>query len=418
MIDIILLRIIKHRKDYEQLARAVPRTALDTKTKTLLEDFGKYFKKFPEHELIDLQVFLPRFRSWHPAMDKETLNSYVGILRNIQDDVDDATKAGIIGDLYEADTALRIANVCAQFDAGDLDAPLPDLVASIIDAYKINIGARSAHWNDTDIGDLLQEDLNDSGIKWRLNSLNESMRPLRGGDFGIVAGRPDKGKTTFLASEVTFMAAQLPPDRNVVWLNNEGVSGRIVKRLYQAALGVSITKLVELNEQKKLRGLYTEAVGRLDRIRVFDIHGMHVGQVEAILEQSNPGIILYDMIDNIRGFGSEARTDLQLEEMYKWARERSVKYDAVGLATSQISADGDGQQFPGLSMLKDSKTGKQGACDFQLMIGASNDPNLEHSRYLSLPKNKLHRDGSPRSPHCEVQFRPTTARYEDISYGS
>lgn len=418
MIDIVLLRIMKYQKDYRQLIRAIPLNSLDPKTKALLDDFGKYFDKFKEHEKIDLQVFLPRFKGWHPGMDEELLNTYVGILRNINSDVDDQTKAGIVADLYEADAALRIANACAQYDAGDLDAPLPDLIASILDAYKLNVGARSAQWNDTDIGDLLEEDLNNEGVKWRLNSLNECMRPMRGGDFGIIAGRPDKGKTTFLSSEVTFMASQLPEDRNIVWLNNEGMSSRIIKRLYQSALGVSITELVELNKQGKLRKLYEKAIGRLDRIRVFDIHGMHVGQVEAIIEQSNPGLILYDMIDNIRGFGSEARTDLQLEEMYKWARERSVKYDSIGLATSQISAEGDGLQFPTLSMLKDSKTGKQGACDFQLMIGASNDPNLEYSRYLSLPKNKLRRDGASSDPRCEVKFQPTIARYEDIGHGS
>ena len=418
MIDIVLLRIMKYQKEYRQLIRAIPTSSLDEKTKTLLTDFGKYFDKFKEHEKIDLQVFLPRFKNWHPGIDQELLNTYIGVLRNTTPDVDDQTKAGIVNDLYEADVALRIANACAQYDAGDLDAPLPDLISSIIDGYKLNIGARHANWNDTDIGELLEEDLNNEGVQWRLKCLNESMRPMRGGDFGIIAGRPDKGKTTFLASEVTFMAAQLADDRNIVWLNNEGMSSRIVKRLYQSALGVTITELVELNKAGKLRKMYEKAVGRLDRIRVFDIHGMHVGQVEAIIEQSNPGVILYDMIDNIRGFGNEARTDLQLEEMYKWARERSVKYDAIGLATSQISAEGDGLQFPTLSMLKDSKTGKQGACDFQLMIGASNDPNLEYSRYLSLPKNKLRRDGYTSDPRCEVKFIPTTARYEDIGHGS
>lgn len=418
MIDIILLRIMKNRPDYEKLFRAIPTNSLDEKTKTLLADFGKYFEKFKEHEKIDLQVFLPRFKSWHPNMDEEVFNTYVGVLRNINGDVDDETKAGIVGDLYENDTAVRIANLCAQYDAGDLDAPLIDLVSSVIDGYKINIGARFANWNDTDIGELLQEDLNNEGLRWRLVSLNECMRPLRGGDFGIIAGRPDKGKTTFLSSEVTFIAHQMEDDRNIIWLNNESTSSRIVKRLYQSALGVSITELVELNKQGKLRKLYERAVGRLDRIRVFDIHGMHVGQVEAIIEQSNPGLILYDMIDNIRGFGNEQRTDLQLEEMYKWARERSVKYNAVGLATSQISAEGDGLQFPTLSMLKDSKTGKQGACDFQLMIGATNTQELEYSRFLSLPKNKLRRDGHSADPHCEVLFKPQQARYEDIKHGS
>lgn len=418
MIDIILLRIMKYQKDYRQLSRAIPTESLDVKTRALLDDFGKYFEKFPTHLKIDLQVFLPRFKGWHPTMDEEMLNTYVGILRNTTDDVDDQTKAGIVSELYEADAAMKIANLCSQFDSGDLDAPLADMVGSIIEGYKLNIGARSSKWNDSDINDLLQEDLHNEGVQWRLKCLNECMRPMRGGDFGIIAGRPDKGKTTFLSSEVTYMAGQLADDRNIIWLNNEGMSGRIVKRLYQSALGVSITELVELNKSGKLRGMYAKAVGRLDRIRVFDIHGMHVGQVEAIIEQSNPGVILYDMIDNIRGFGSEARTDLQLEEMYKWARERSVKYDCIGLATSQISADGDGLQFPTQTMLKDSKTGKQGANDFMLMIGASNDPNLEYSRYISLPKNKLRREGFPSDPRCEVRFQPNQARYEDISHGS
>jgi replicative DNA helicase len=124
------------------------------------------------------------------------------------------------------------------------------------------------------------------------------------------------------------------------------------------------------------------------------------------------------MIDNIRGFGDMARTDLMLEEMYKWARERSVKYDCIGLATSQISNDGDGMQFPTLGMLKDSKTGKQGACDFQLMIGASNDPGLAGSRFISLPKNKLRRPDGASDPRAEVVFDAVRARYRDIPVGS
>jgi replicative DNA helicase len=38
-------------------------------------------------------------------------------------------------------------------------------------------------------------------------------------------------------------------------------------------------------------------------------------------------------------------------------------------------------------MLKDSKTGKQGACDFILAMGK--DESVPDQRYLSLPKNKL-----------------------------
>lgn len=418
MIDIVLLRIMKYQKEYNQLCDSIPTGTLDTKTKAILDDYGKYFEKFPTHKKIDLQVFLPRFKQWHSTMDDEVLSAYIGILKNTIPDADEETKNGIITDLYEADAAMKIANLCEDYSSGDLATPLPDLISTVLDNYKLNIGAKAGSWNDTDIGELLQEDLNNEGINWRLKCLRESMRPLRGGDFGIIAGRPDKGKTTFLASEVTYMANQLEDTRNILWLNNEGLSGRIVKRLYQAALGVTITEAVELNQQHKLKDMYKAAIGRLDRIRVFDIHGMHIGQVEAIIEQNNPGVILYDMIDNIRGFNHAARTDQALEQMYQWARERSVKYDAVGLATSQISADGDGLQFPLDHMLKDSKTGKQGACDFILMIGAVHDDNLKYCRYLSLPKNKLNRDGSAGDPKAEVQFKPAIARYEDVEYGN
>jgi len=414
MIDIVLLRIMKYKKDYKQLVKSIPVSTLDDKTKTLLTFFGKYFERFPEHDKIDLSVFLPRFRAWRPTMEDETFNVFVGILKNAQPDVDPETRAGIVSELYEQDTATRIANACSEYVNGELELPLATVVGSYLDAYKLNVGARAVQWNDTPIEELLLDDQNNDGIKWRLNCLNDSMRRLRPGDFGIVAGRPDKGKTTFLASELSYMASQLAADKNVLWLNNEGKSGSIVKRIYQAAVGKTISELVDLNRKGKLKQEYAKTVGRLDKIRVVDIHGMHIGQVEAIIEQSNPGIVVYDMIDNIKGFGSESRTDRMLEAMYQWARELCVKHDCIGLASSQISADGDNLQFPGQSCLKDSKTGKQGACDFQLMIGAVDVPELQNSRFISLPKNKLHREGHKKDPRAEVHYVPDKALYLDV----
>jgi len=410
---------MKYRKDYQVLIRTVPMKSVDPKTKALLEDFGKYFEKFHEHEVIDLELFTPRFRQWHPALTEEQFASYKGMLKQISQEADECTRQGLLRDLYELGLGTKIANIVAEYDAGSLLIPLPDLLTAELDTYKMNVGLQAVPWDEKTIEELLAEDMNDEGVKWRLNCLNEAMRPLRPGDFGIIAGRPDKGKTSFLSSEVTFMADQLPEDRNVLWFNNEGMSGRIKKRIYQSALGKSISALSEMVKNgENIAQEYANAVGRTDKIRVVNIHGFHVGQVEAILEQSNPGIVVFDMIDNIRGFGSEARTDLQLEEMYKWARERCVKYSCIGLAASQISSEGDGLMYPSLSMLKDSKTGKQGACDFQLMIGASNDENIKHCRYIGLPKNKLRREDTPGDPHCEVVFKPHIARYEDLPYGS
>ena len=92
-----------------------------------------------------------------------------------------------------------------------------------------------------------------------------------------------------------------------------------------------------------------------------------------------------------------------------------MKHGVIGLATSQISNEGDGLQFPSLGMLKDSKTGKQGACDFMLMIGASNDPNLLGVRYLGMPKNKLRVEGAAGDPRAQVNYAPERVRYTDIA---
>ena len=63
MIDIVLLRIMKYQKEYKQLYGSIPFGTLDTKTKAILDDFGKYFEKFPNHKKIDIKYCLGNF-SW------------------------------------------------------------------------------------------------------------------------------------------------------------------------------------------------------------------------------------------------------------------------------------------------------------------------------------------------------------------
>jgi replicative DNA helicase len=409
---------MRRRSDFFKLKDMIPGANLDPQAVAIIEDFGKYFEKFPTHTSVDMTTFLPRFKAWHPKMSDEKFNSFRAMLLNTVQEPDDDQRTNILAELSELELMTKLANLAEQFNQGDL-ADAYDAVNQTLDGFRQRTGRRSTEYIDIPIGELLQDEFDDTGVSWRLDCLNRSMRRLRPGDFGIIAGRPDKGKTSFISSEITHMASQLPAERNIIWLNNEGPGKRIKPRLYQSALNLSMIDMKERHTEGVLVDQYREAIGgRLDKVRIFDIHSFSTGQVESILEDNNPGIIIYDMIDNIRGFGDAARTDLMLEQMYQWGRERSVKYDCIGFATSQISNDGDGLQFPTLGMLKDSKTGKQGACDFQLMIGASNDVGLAGSRFISLPKNKLRRPDGASDPRAEVVFDGTRARYRDIELGS
>ncbi|QXP44082.1 DnaB-like DNA helicase [Stappia phage SI01] len=416
MIDIVLLRLLKHRRDWAALKDVIPKANLSPETQALIKDFGKYFADYPSHDRIDLATFLPKFKNWHAGMSAEQFTAYTGILRNITPDPDEDQRRNILQDLADIELMTRLANIAEEFHAGDMEADPYTSITTVMDSYRKRRGLKATTYIQDSIADLLQEEFDDAGIRWRLSCLNNSMRPLRGGDFGIIAGRPDQGKTTFVTSEVTFMCQQLPPGRNIVWLNNEGPGRRIKPRLFQSALGISMTEMKERLSAGTLVADYKKAINQVDadRIRIFDVHGFSTGMVANILEENNAGIAVFDMIDNIRGFGEAARTDLMLEYMYQWARELMVKLDCIGLATSQISQDGDDLRFPTLPMLKDSKTGKQGACDFQLMIGSISDPAFQYSRFIGLPKNKMQRPDGRKDPKAEVAFDPTRARYEDI----
>ncbi|QIG73120.1 putative DNA helicase DnaB-like protein [Rhizobium phage RHph_N37] len=417
MIDVILLRIMQNKKDYQILSPMVHLDALDAETSALVTDIGRYFEGFPSHEKIDLTTFMTRFPGWHKGITDEKVREYARIMANAcKQEADDDQKAYILQEIADQDVAIRLANIVAEYREGEVD-DLMGTLSEQMDKYRRSRGIKQIKFIETPIRELLKQDTNNEGVSWRLNTLNSTMRRLRPGDFGIIAARPDKGKTSFIASEVSHMAPQLPADKNVLWLNNEGLGTRIIPRVWQATLNLTIPEMVALDREDKLEEQYLKLMKRFDKVRIVDIHGLNNSQVELIIEQNNPGIIVYDMIDNISGFGEAARTDLALEKMYQWARERSVKYETIGLATSQISNDGDGLRYPTMSMLKDSKTGKQGACDFQIMIGAVEDKNMQTSRFMGIPKNKLRLPTGPSTPDDgEVRFDAARSRFIDLNY--
>lgn len=422
-LDLTTLAVLRERARYERLAKAVPVRGLDIKTQTLLTDFGRYFKDFTDVHAIQADSFKVAFRQYHPTLKAEDLGVYDRIFeRCLQEEVDPGIEDGLMRRLTEAATAYDVANIVASFQEGkevNLRQELDNMIQQYDNLVKRKI--KSPQVMD-DIEDLLKAEANDAGFHFRLPSLNRCIKPLVGGDFIVLAARPDKGKTTMCCSELTFMAPQVDQlypgeGRSILWFNNEGPGHRIVKRLFQSALGVDDHEMVRLSQlpaegeyakyRSKIREEYVKAVGgRPGVLRVFDVHDYWSHEVEDIIRQYNPAIMVFDMVDNIRwggqGNNGGTRTDQLLEEMYKWARNLAVKYDSVAIANSQLSGDADGLQYPTLPMLKDSRTGKQGAADVIITMGAVNDPMLANSRYLGCTKNKKPRMGEPQSPMQEV----------------
>lgn len=433
-LDLTTLRLLKYKERFERLIRAVPKRALDTQTAILLDDFGAFFREFPTCTRIESGPFMLWFKGFrHPKLKDEAAAVFDTILRQVEEDVDPSIEAGIMERLVSADTAYRLAEMIQKYSDGE-EVDLFTELRSTMEQYELQLDRKVKNPQILDpIEDLLAAEENDVGFHWRLPCLNRHMKPLQGGDFVVVAARPDKGKTSFCASELTYMAAQVDTlypgeKRSILWMNNEGPGKRIIMRNFQAALGATIEELVKLSHLKcvdpvnqdryktRIREAYATALGgRPGVLRVFDVHGMWNHEVEDLMRLHKPALVLFDMVDNIK-FGGEAlnngqRTDQLLEAMYQWARLMGVKHDCAVMATSQISADGDGLQFPTLPMLKDSKTGKQGAADIIITLGTVNDPMLLNSRYIGSTKNKRNRTGMPGSPQTEVLFDSDRSRY-------
>lgn len=412
-VDVSLLRMLKHRDDFRRVFGRIPEAALNKETGAILSDYSKYFDQFPTHDTVDMDTFIPLFRIWHSSLPDERKSVFEVVLNNARTDVTPEVRQQVMRQVLELRLATEMGELLTRFDAGEL-SNINSAIKTLQNAFKADAGISDSSYIKTDIHDLLDEENNEDGIRWRLDCLNDAMRPLRPGDFGIIAGRPDKGKTSFIASELSFMAEQLPPEKNVLWLNNEGPGKRIIPRFWQAVLGATKTELLTLRAAGLLKPAFIKKMGRVDKLRVEDIHGKDNYSVEQLIEANNAGIVVYDMIDNIRGFGTEARTDQRLEEMYKWGRETAVAMEHIGIATSQISVEGANMQFPAMHMLKDSKTGKQGACDFQIMIGSKDDPGWAAVRWISTPKNKLRKDGGSADPRAAVKFDPMRVRFSDL----
>jgi replicative DNA helicase len=263
---------------------------------------------------------------------------------------------------------------------------------------------------DMDLENLYDTQISTPGLRWRIDWLNKSLGSLRKGDFGFIFARPETGKTTFLASEITHMVGQT--DGDVLWFNNEEQGKKVGIRVYQAALGVTLHELFEDKSTNKER--YNKLTG--NRIHILDFEdSSNKSRIEAVLKQYNPALIIFDQIDKIRGFKGE-RNDLELKQIYQWAREIAKTYAPV-IAVSQASGEAEGKLFLTMDQVDGSKTAKQGEADWILGIGKEQD-NLSRSRYFNICKNKLvgDKDTLPDLRHgsTQVLIKADIARYIDI----
>ena len=257
-------------------------------------------------------------------------------------------RRGLAGDL--AKLALDVEDGTAQ--ANELLEKFKDFDIEDIEQEEID-------FTDMDLDSLLDAQEHDQGLRWRVDWLNKSLGSLRKGNFGFIFARPETGKTTFLASEITHMIQQT--DGDILWFNNEEANSIVGPRIQQAFHGVTLQELKTNRADYKTR--YNEVVGnRIKLVGSSLTDSSNAKRIEEILKATNPALIIFDQIDKIKGFKGD-RNDLELKAIYQWAREIAKEYAPV-IAVSQASGEADGKIWLTMNMVDGSKTAKQGEADW------------------------------------------------------
>jgi len=260
-----------------------------------------------------------------------------------------------------------------------------------------------------DIDILVEQAYTAGGLRWRLKSLNRALGPLRKGDFGFIFARPETGKTTFLASEVTYMAEQA--ERPILWINNEEGGAKVGIRCYEAALGATFEQIHA--HQARAREKYYAITKR--NIKIKDDAGISRRGIEQLCRSLQPSLIIVDQLDKVNGFDGD-REDLRMGAIYQWARELAKAYAPV-IGVSQSDGSGEGVKYLNMGNVANAKTAKQAEADWILGIGLDFTEH-PHIRGITICKNKLlgGEESVPKMRHAkfDVLLEPEIGRYKDM----
>lgn len=415
--DRLLLAVLKDRSKFRQLRGAVPDDLVGQETISMLAWYDAYFKAFPDKDRVDTESLRSLFNLRVGSTIDENQRAIMGMLfRKLDAPVDQHEVEGITEQLYDRDYKGRVAALVNRYDNGEE----VDLTHELSRLTHENMRRKSvtspASYIDDPIADILNDFQGDRGLKLPTTSLREHVGGLQGGDSVIIAARPDRGKSSLLAACLTSFAPQLKDmgwsGRPMLWLSNEGSGRRLVPRIYQAALKCTFSEMVAKSNAGTLVSEYQVAMDG-EHLRIKDAHGMTLGQIEQVIEEMNPCVVVFDMLANVRlSKGTGNATD-DLERLFQEVRELAVRQDFVAMSAMQVSVEGDDQLYPPYSALKGSKTGVQGAVDVILMMGALNAPEMDELRGFSTPKNKRQLQGKPSNVQAQVFFDKQRCLFND-----
>ena len=418
-----MLRVLAERQYYNEFSRIAMRPdVVSDDVRDCVAMFGMYFTRNTLINTIHyveivrwMEVFLkPKTQE---GKDKHQLRCL--LLNNVFKDaitekMIEETRKQLCDLCYIEDAS----SIILQFNNGMLETDIMEAMEEV--AMKYADLSRSTHLSPIrkDLKTILMEQDDEKGLTLPIEGLNNTVAPLKAGDFIVVGAQNNTGKTAFAVQCAVHFAKQLPPNAKILYLNNEGIGDHIILRSRQIALQLGKYALEDAFKGGfDIEKMYHKQVnGDSFKIEVIDIHGINVSQVQSLMRHHKPDVIIYDMLDAVHGFGGGGMDTDRYGQLYKWARASCAnpEHQHIGFALTQVSHDGEGECYVPKHALEFSKVVKQAQADVLIMIGAKEEqPNI---RYVWTPRCKRTRRGATESGSKFIcGYDPDVGMYTDAA---
>jgi len=422
MSDSALVGLFLTKRDvFDRYESTVPRHLLEGESLVVVEDIADWYGRNPSADNIvpdNIDQFWEHCKLVrHPGYASEKLEALKELIKRAIGEANGADAASILKSLVLRDHAGRIAEKCDRFSAGDTSFLLFEELLDDVEQAEKEAGIHQTHGHEVtaSLHEIMEHLTNlTTGMHWRSPHLESALGPIRKGDFVMLAGFVDSGKSTLAAQEISYMATQLPPGVKALYFNNEEEGRKVKGRIIQSAIGWTLDDM-DRNKDLAWRNYVHQMGGEEDKIIVIDSEKTPItpGLIRKKCREYNVGLMVFDQMYKIKGFKRYGDDKLgQLQDIFEFGRQLAKQYCPV-IAVHQARGDANGLQKVEMHQLAGSQQAVQGELDAIVTIGR--DLDMPHMRYLYVPKNKLPTPGDPALRHGFFEVTPKfdNGRFDD-----
>ena len=395
-VEVTLLKALSTKYNYEKYIELVDKKRLMQDTSVLLEYFGKYYDRYPDHSTIDFSTFYAHFaQDWHKKdLDDEDIKYYrETVVPALEKHSDDDTQTVLLA-LEARDVSQKITD---SLETGlDVDA-----ITGVLSEYTEK--HNTIYGNEQDIFTPTSIDMGESdqsnGVPWFLSSLQRGLGSLTGGQFVVIAADSGVGKSCAVISQAVHTVKWIKRNnttRPVLYFTSEDTEsdlmGRFFSNLYSGHIKGGFEEIIERRDEVQQSFVDNFPANCMLAARISGPKDLY--KIKKYIERYNPCLIITDMLDCLSN--SQEQGDLGL--LYQ--QFRSIANSGYPVIGTTQSGNTSYQYFDKNTNemvtkyrenltdkdMANSKSSKQGATYCSLMIGKSNSG--EFVRHINTTKKK------------------------------